>query len=142
MSQSLASAKKRRAQNESVRTTSTPQFTEQTMNTQSSHGGLTLPQVIKLVDHRLIVLEKFMNQSISSSSHETQNNLETINEYDNESKSQTQIKEIVEEFDKRYELLAEEIVNLKNIVLNLQSYTMEVNKTLYDERKINENIVR
>ena len=85
-----------------------------------------------------------MNQTLASplSTQDTQNNLETIIEYDNESKSQTQIKEIVEEFDKRYELLAEEIVNLKNIVLNLQSYTMEVNKTLYDERKKNENVVK
>ena len=31
-------------------------------------------------------------------------------------------------------MLAEEIINLKNIVLNLQSYTMEVNKTLMEER--------
>ena len=42
--------------------------------------------------------------------------------------------EIIDEFDKRYELLAEEIVNIKNIVLSLQSYTMDVNKMLLEER--------
>ena len=45
------------------------------------------------------------------------------------------IKNVVEEFDKRYELLAEEIINLKNIVINLQSFTMEVNKTMIEERR-------
>jgi hypothetical protein len=44
------------------------------------------------------------------------------------------MEEMVEEFDKRYNMLAEEIINIKNIVLSLQSYTMEVNKTLLDER--------
>jgi hypothetical protein len=48
--------------------------------------------------------------------------------------SSVAIQQIATEFDKRYELLAEEIVNLKNIVLSLQSYTMEVNKTLMEER--------
>jgi hypothetical protein len=31
-------------------------------------------------------------------------------------------------------ILAGEVENLKDIVLKLQSYTMEVNKTLYEER--------
>jgi len=41
---------------------------------------------------------------------------------------------IVEEFNSRFEILAEEIANLKNVVLSLQAYTMEINKTLVDER--------
>ena len=59
MSQSLASAKKRRAPNDPVRPLSTSQ--EQTQINNNMQAGLTLPQVIQLVDHRLIVLEKFMN---------------------------------------------------------------------------------
>ena len=41
---------------------------------------------------------------------------------------------MAEEFNNRYELLASEIQNIKDVVLKLQSYTMEVNKTLMEER--------
>ncbi|NBO24726.1 MAG: hypothetical protein EBU93_05790, partial [Chlamydiae bacterium] len=40
----------------------------------------------------------------------------------------------LDEFNHRYEILATEILNLKNVVMNLQSYTMEVNKMLVEER--------
>lgn len=133
MSQSLASAKKRRAPNEPIRTS----VVQPEQPTQNNNAGLTLPQVIQLVDRRLIILEKFMNES-------QDNGLNTIdeanNEQDDDLNKNSQLKEIVDEFDKRYELLAEEIVNLKNIVLSLQSYTMEVNKVLYDEKNEKKNI--
>lgn len=133
MSQSLASAKKRRAPNEPLRTS----VVQPDQPTQNNNAGLTLPQVIQLVDRRLIILEKFMNES-------QDNGLNTIDEANNEQEDDlnknSQLKEIVDEFDKRYELLAEEIVNLKNIVLSLQSYTMEVNKVLYDEKNEKKNI--
>ena len=119
MSQSLASAKKRRApiqQNEPV-----PSSTGVSSQNQP---GLTLPQVIQIIDKRLTALEQFTREhKFEESSNEVQ-----------QEDVPTNIKEIVEEFDKRYDMLAEEIVNLKNIVLTLQSYTMEVNKTLMEER--------
>lgn len=130
MSQSLASAKKRRAPNDPVRPLSTSQ--EQAQPNNNMQAGLTLPQVIQLVDRRLIVLEKFMNDNNSNVQSSMKSQTDEVNE--DEIAVPLQFKEIVEEFNTRYELLAEEIVNLKNIVLNLQSYTMEVNKTLYDER--------
>jgi hypothetical protein len=40
----------------------------------------------------------------------------------------------IDEFNHRFEVLAEEMNNIKDIVLKLQSYTMEVNKTLLEER--------
>lgn len=130
MSQSLASAKKRRAPNDPVRPLSGSQ--EQTQINNNMQTGLTLPQVIQLVDRRLIILEKFMNDNHSNVSDSMKSQTDVVNE--DEIAVPSQFKEIVEEFNTRYELLAEEIVNLKNIVLNLQSYTMEVNKVLYDER--------
>lgn len=39
-----------------------------------------------------------------------------------------------EEYETRFAMLANEIAELKDIVLKLQSYTMEVNKTLMQER--------
>lgn len=41
---------------------------------------------------------------------------------------------IITEFNNRFELFAHEISDLKDIVLKLQSYTMEVNKTLLEEK--------
>lgn len=70
-------------------------------------AGLTLPQVIALVDKRLIHLETNMVEK---------NNIPN------------------EEFENRFEILAEEISNIKEIVLKLQSYTMSVNKMLLDEK--------
>ena len=79
--------------------------------------GLTLPQVIALVDNRLTRLEMFMSESKNEP----------------ESKVQTDVK-FTDDFNSKFDTLAEEIANMKNIVLSLQSYTMDVNKLLMDER--------
>jgi hypothetical protein len=92
---------------------------------QPQPAGLTLPQVISLVDKRLTTLEKFMNENKSSGL------LPPVAE-SNEIPSN--LTEILDEFNSRHELLANEIGSLKNIVMNLQSYTMDVNKMLLDER--------
>jgi hypothetical protein len=41
---------------------------------------------------------------------------------------------LADEINTKFEMLAGEVEALKDIVLKLQSYTMEVNKTLYEER--------
>jgi hypothetical protein len=41
---------------------------------------------------------------------------------------------MADEFDTKFAVLAQEVADLKDIVLKLQAYTMEVNKTLYEER--------
>jgi len=46
----------------------------------------------------------------------------------------TEIENMADEFNNRYEVLATEIQSIKDIVLKLQAYTMEVNKTLIEER--------
>ena len=93
-----------------------------------SSAGLTLPQVISLVDKRLVTLETFMtetqNRSVDIPVQST-----TVN-----SSTETPSSEVLNEYNHRFELLAEEIANLKHIVLSLQSYTMEVNKMLVEER--------
>ena len=132
MSQSLAAAKKRRANFQEPVTTG-PSNKSNTYTNESSLSqptGLTLPQVIQLVDRRLNKLESFMNDSMNNQS---PNRELSVNTKSN-SEIPSNMEEIVEEFDKRYNMLAEEIINIKNIVLSLQSYTMEVNKTLLDER--------
>jgi len=130
MSASLAAAKKRRANiQEPPRTMSPSSATQQP----PISAGLTLPQVIQVVDNRLIILEKFMRETKESGVPRTMT--PSISTEDNsESSSPIDISDIVEEFDNRYKMLAEEIAELKNIVLKLQSYTMDVNKTLLEER--------
>ena len=80
---------------------------------QNAATGLTLQQVISIIDTRLTKLEQ-AKPAVDV--------------------SYVQDISIVEEFNSRFEILAEEITNLKNVVLSLQAYTMEINKTLVDER--------
>ena len=46
--------------------------------------------------------------------------------------------EFVSEYDHRYDVLANEIHQLKDMVMKLQTYTMDVNKMLIDERSATE----
>lgn len=118
MSQGNAAARKRRAGGASFE----PAIPQQQQPQKQPQSGLTLPQVISLVDSRLIKLETFMKESKTSSSSE--------NTFSNSS-SETQN---TDEFDEKFEILANEIADLKDIVIKLQSYTMEVNKMLMEDR--------
>lgn len=120
MSQALASARNRRAPGAQA---PTPSVVPQTPAPPTG-AGLTLPQVITLVDKRLVILETFMSESQSNGGVTASVSVTPSNN----------ITAMLDEVNSRYDLLAEEIINLKNIVLNLQSYTMEVNKTLLEER--------
>jgi hypothetical protein len=113
----VASAKNRRA---GIKSTTPIQPQENTTPQQPS--GLTLQQVISLIDTRLVKLEKFMNERQET---KTTNNIDS-----NESIPSN----MIEEFQQRFLLLAEEINLLKDTVLKLQSYTMDVNRTLLEER--------
>ena len=95
-------------------------------------SGLTLPQVIALVDKRLVVLEKFMNDRSSSETPIVQNTVEPVSSPSNEVIQE--INDVLDDFNSRFVLLTEEIANLKDIVLKLQSFTMDVNKKLVEER--------
>ena len=131
MSQGLAAARKRRAPASLTPTNMPPPPTPGFQQTQPNPAmGLTLPQVIALVDQRLVVVETFMKNMQSSDTTGFVSNTNTLSPtiVDNNANP------ILEELNSRYDLLAEEIINLKNIVLSLQSYTMEVNKTLMEER--------
>lgn len=136
MSQSLASAKRRRApaQEAPVNTTYPSQ---QQQPTPSSSVGLTLPQVIQIVDKRLTILEKFMSEvKPNIMNYGEQEDQQGEGEEGEGEEVALTLTNVVEEFNQRYELLAEEIVNIKNIVLSLQSYTMDVNKMLLEERTL------
>jgi hypothetical protein len=119
MSNANASAKKRRAP-QSLENAPVPTPAPGSNRQPTANNALTLPQVIALFDTRLVKLEKAVNEPKNIVS-----NKESGVELNND---------ILNEFNSRFELLAEEISNIKDIVLKLQSYTMEVNKTLLEER--------
>jgi hypothetical protein len=124
MSAALSSARRRRAGPETVAAPGAARQTTPQSNFPGSQQpnmavGLTLPQVIAVVDKRLTALEE-LSQSNNSSKEEGQvpNN----------------VKEILDEFASRFDIIADELASMKDIIMKLQTYTMEVNKTLHEER--------
>ena len=125
MSRAIASARQRRAGIATEASIPPPP-----PPTQQGQNGLTLPQVISLVDARLVKLEKFMKEH---SDMPTENNVQVLSS----SSSGAEISpELLDEFQTRFDILAQEINQLKDIVLKLQSYTMDVNKQLLEERDL------
>ena len=118
MSQANAAARKRRAGGATLQENSVPVQVQ----AQQNPAGLTLPQVISLVDKRLVTLETFMKAS------------NTDVAVQQESVSEDAVNQLADEINAKFEMLAGEVEGLKDIVLKLQAYTMEVNKTLYEER--------
>jgi hypothetical protein len=119
MSRALGSAKQRRAgvsfQENIIQ--SSPQPNSQpnpTQPFQSTQNGLTLPQVIQLVDTRLVKLERHMIDSGGGAGHMNAS------------------EEILGEMDERFNILASELQELKDVVYKLQTYTMDVNKTMME----------
>lgn len=139
MSRALASARARRA---NVTTTdpmsNNQQNTSLSGNSSTTQTGLTLPQVIALVDTRLVTLEKFMKDTQVSQTDMVQRSVRVENnEAGNpleEDSFDTPLVEVLEDFNNRFTVLANEIAELKDIVIKLQGYTMDVNKVLMEDR--------
>jgi hypothetical protein len=114
MSTSLASAKKRRA---NISEPQPQQFRQQQQQQQQQQPGvgLTLQQVIKLVDTRLTTLEKIVSDQKNGAAEETETG------------------DWIEEFNKRTEIIAIEMDNIKSTLLQLQTFTMEVNKKMFEK---------
>ena len=91
------------------------QVDKPTPQSPSNNKQMTIQQVITTMDQRLKQVETIM-----------QNNGTNNNTND--------LSMIVDEFNNRFELIVTEMNSLKDIVMQLQTYTMSVNKTLYDER--------
>jgi hypothetical protein len=124
MSKANASAKNRRAFNGNP---PPPMSTSQPQPEPSQ--GFTLQQVISVIDRRLLNLESFMTESKENTGKQlTSDSFEQAPLVDNS------ITDILNEFNNRFDIIAEEVGTLKDIVLKLQSYTMDVNKTLLEER--------
>lgn len=139
MSQANAAARKRRAGGSSMPGSNDNIIQQQQQQPPTS--GLTLPQVIALVDRRLVVLETFMK--------ETKTQAPAPAAAAAPAGAATPVDdEFVEDINSKFEMLANEIADLKDMLLKLQTFTMEVNKRLVDERiqllsdvKVGDNVV-
>jgi len=110
---SAALARKRRANGVSDSPPAIPQQQQQTQ----PKVGLTLPQVLSVIDARLKLLENPKSTQKS------------------ETPSDTFSSEVQQEYEARFQMLATEIQELKDTILKLQTFTMEVNHTLFTERQ-------
>lgn len=79
---------------------------------------LTMTEMITLLNSRVVALEKGTNQTTSTNIENTAQELRSL----------------ADEINIRFELFANEIANLKDTVMKLQTYTMDVNKMLVNER--------
>jgi hypothetical protein len=128
MSRAIASARQRRA---GVTQPEPPNIPPASKGPEQS--GLTLPQVIALIDTRLIKLEKFMKDTTDGEktvqfATTPMDNTTVIQE------NEVDLTAILDDYNTRFIMLAEEIASLKDSLLKLQTYTMDVNKMLLDER--------
>lgn len=117
---SLSAAKKRRAASANSDNNNTV-VPPRDFTSSSRQNGLTMQQVITAFNGRITKLEENTNNNSNSNFQVTP-----------------------DEIDARFQILVNEIQELKDMVIKLQSFTMEVNKTLFDERiKVltNENII-
>lgn len=124
-SSALASARKRRSNAESA--SPIPETSGRPGSAPST--GLTIQQVVAVVDKRLLVLEGFMSETrakpFAASSASTAEPAVDL---------PTNLKEVLEEYGSRFDIIADELANIKNMMLSLQSFTMDVNKKLMEER--------
>ena len=114
---SLSAAKKRRAANANNNDNiSVPprDFNSMRSNPNPS-SGLTMQQVISAFNTRITKIEENVN---NNNNHTDDDNVPVSSD----------------EIDTRFQILVNEIQELKNMVLKVQSFTMEVNKTLFNER--------
>ena len=91
---------------------------------QDAPRKLTLPEVISVFDKRISKLE----ENVKSASNQTSNIMQASSD------TPSNLNEILGEFNMRFEVLADEISTLKDTILRLQTFTMDVNKMLLNER--------
>jgi hypothetical protein len=143
MSKSNASAKNRRAFGGNpppIPSNSVPVNSSQSVNQQGQgqQSGFTLQQVIAVIDRRLLNLEVFMKDTKENNSkrvqfEQTPTQAQPVSQTTSPNVDDS-VNEILNEYNSRFDMIVEELGSLKDIVLKLQSYTMDVNKTLLEER--------
>lgn len=121
MSTSNAAAIRRRVGNQNSTSSSSlsPIAENPTTEKKDNVKTLTMTEMITLLNSRVVALEKGTSQTNST---------------DNIENTTQELRSLADEINIRFELFANEIANLKDTVMKLQTYTMDVNKMLVNER--------
>ena len=120
MSSALAAAKRRRAFGQQNNTTQqTPPSTPRTQPEPQTSSApapankpMTINQAFKSLDERITNLDNKLTQQSTSALPDG----------------------LIEEYEQRFDMILNEIVNIKEVLMKLQTFSMEVNKSLHDER--------
>lgn len=120
---------------QNIQSTSNVQ-TQQPVNIQQTNAQrpMSLQQVISVFDKRLLHIESVISNDQQTFTNPSVTTQPSITTEQVQELIQQHMNEYISEFDHRYQMLASEIANLKQIVLKLQSYTLDVNKSLIEER--------
>ena len=124
----MSAAIRRRANPQPTINQPPQQSTAPPSNPQPNGSGLTFQQVIQIIDSRLINLETFMKETQSAPPAPLQMGLDNKEETGGDIPLNT----IIDEYNNRFELIANEISLMKEIIMKLQTFTMEVNKKIMD----------
>ena len=113
MSGSNAAAIRRRvtAPQQSINIKPTPPPAPVQTQVREKPTGLTMQQFISALDKRVVSLEETITNTIKDNSEPT-------------------VTDVLDEFQSRFEMIATEISDIKDAMMKLQTYTMDVNKML------------
>jgi hypothetical protein len=149
MSSAVAAARKRRAGIQSAPTMGPPPSLQNNPVGQSAQqngapgappqNGLTLQQVINVINGRLLTLEnaekeRKEREAGSPAPSAFSANAPAADTPLQDDEVEIPIGEILSDYNQRFEILTQELADLKNLILKLQSYTMDVNRTLLEDR--------
>jgi hypothetical protein len=115
MSSSNAAAIRRRVTAPQQTTQAKPPPAPVQTQVREKQTGLTMQQFISTLDKRVVSLESAINNTVQDSTEPT-------------------VTDVLDEFQSRFEMIATEMADIKDAMLKLQTYTMDVNKMLLDER--------
>ena len=116
MSSNAAAIRRRvTAPQQSVPIKSTPPPAPVQTQVREKPTGLTMQLFISALDKRVVSLEETITNTIKDNSEPT-------------------VTDVLDEFQSRFEMIATEISDIKDAMMKLQTYTMDVNKMLLEER--------
>ena len=139
--QSNASAKRRRAGNANTTpifrsengVNNEPSIIPQNVQEENTKRPMSLQQVITVFDQRLLHLEKIIIEQGNIPRSNTSNNENSALLESLQVDFKKSLETCVSEFDHRYNILANEVIEMKKIILKLQTYTLDVNQHIIKE---------
>ena len=123
---SAALAKKRRA-NIPTASNQVPQNGISPSPPSQQRVNMTIPQVLSVFEKRIMEIEKRLNDTTPQTNEVKTEETTGIPD---------EVKQIFDEYEERFEMLLTQINQIKEMMSNLQMYTMTVNKTLLDRSGI------